>query len=71
MHDAGRLADFEAHLRHEKGHSEHTVRAYCADVRSLVAFAGSRGVAIGDVDPARTDRASGSNRDGLRSRSQL
>ena len=50
MHDAGRLADFEAHLRHEKGHSEHTVRAYCADVRSLVAFAGSRGVAIGDVD---------------------
>ncbi|GAA1901855.1 MAG: tyrosine recombinase XerC [Williamsia herbipolensis] len=50
MHDAGRLADFEAFLRHEKGHSEHTVRAYCADVRSLVAFAGSRAVSAGDID---------------------
>ncbi|MGZ8179964.1 tyrosine recombinase XerC [Williamsia sp. SKLECPSW1] len=50
MHDTGRLADFEAYLRHEKGHSEHTVRAYCADVRSLVAFAGSREIALADID---------------------
>ncbi|MEH3157321.1 MAG: tyrosine recombinase XerC [Gordonia paraffinivorans] len=50
VHDTGRLADFAAFLRHEKGCSEHTVRAYCADVRSLVAFAGAREVAVADID---------------------
>lgn len=48
--DTGRLADFEDFLRHERGHSDHTVRAYCTDIRSLVAFAGVRGVALGDID---------------------
>ncbi len=49
---SGVLDDFAAFLTYEKGHSEHTVRAYVGDVRSLVAFAGARGVAIGDLDLA-------------------
>ncbi|MGV9712359.1 tyrosine recombinase XerC [Gordonia sp. NPDC003424] len=46
----GLLDDFTAYLRYEKGHSEHTVRAYVGDVRGLIAYAGARGVAIGDID---------------------
>ncbi|GAB89323.1 tyrosine recombinase XerC [Gordonia rhizosphera] len=49
---SGVLDDFAAFLTYEKGHSEHTVRAYAGDVRGLVAFAGARGVAIGDLDLA-------------------
>ncbi|WP_270888667.1 tyrosine recombinase XerC [Pedococcus sp. 5OH_020] len=32
------LVAFERHLRSERGRSEHTIRAYAGDVRSLVAF---------------------------------
>ena len=37
---------FAEHLRFERGHSEHTVRAYTGDIRGLVSFAGARGVAV-------------------------
>ncbi|AZG44039.1 tyrosine recombinase XerC [Gordonia insulae] len=50
--ESGILDDFAGFLRFEKGHSEHTVRAYVGDVRGLVAYAGARGVAIGDLDLA-------------------
>ncbi|WP_024333005.1 site-specific integrase, partial [Gordonia hirsuta] len=46
------LDDFADHLRLEKGHSAHTVRAYTGDLRSLIAFAGARGVEVADVDLA-------------------
>lgn len=46
------LGAFADHLRYEKARSEHTVRAYVADIRGLIAFAGARGVEIGDVDLA-------------------
>lgn len=49
-HDDGVLDDFATFLTYEKGHSEHTVRAYVADVRGLVAFAGARGVSVSDID---------------------
>lgn len=44
------LDDFTTHLRYEKGVSEHTERAYLADIRGLISFAGTRGVAVGDLD---------------------
>ncbi|GAB34302.1 tyrosine recombinase XerC [Gordonia otitidis] len=44
------LDDFADYLRHERGRSEHTIRAYVSDVRGLVAFAGARGVQVGDID---------------------
>ncbi|MFW0784662.1 tyrosine recombinase XerC [Gordonia sp. CPCC 206044] len=50
--DGGVLDDFATFLRYEKGHSEHTVRAYVGDVRGLVTFAGARGVTVTDVDLA-------------------
>ena len=34
------LDEFADHLRHERGRSEHTIRAYLSDVRGLIAFAG-------------------------------
>ncbi len=37
------LADYERHLRLERGRSEHTVRGYVADARSVLAFAQARG----------------------------
>lgn len=40
------LARFERYLALERGLSAHTVRAYLGDVRGLVAFAGTRGVAV-------------------------
>ncbi|WP_454175182.1 tyrosine recombinase XerC [Gordonia sputi] len=46
------LDDFADHLRHERGRSEHTIRAYLSDVRGLIAFAGARGVPVGDIDLA-------------------
>lgn len=46
------LADFEDHLRLEKGHSEHTIRAYLGDVRALVSFAGTREAQPCDIDLA-------------------
>ncbi|MFT3899794.1 MAG: tyrosine recombinase XerC [Gordonia sp. (in: high G+C Gram-positive bacteria)] len=46
----GVVDDFAAHLRLEKGRSEHTVRAYTGDVRGLITFAGARGVAVRDID---------------------
>ncbi|GAB3664490.1 tyrosine recombinase XerC [Actinocorallia lasiicapitis] len=39
------MAEFERHLRLERGLSEHTVRAYLGDLRDLVGHAGRRGVA--------------------------
>lgn len=48
--DGGVLDDFAAYLRYEKGHSEHTVRAYLGDTRSLVAYAGARGHVVGAID---------------------
>lgn len=38
------VAAFERHLRSERGRSEHTVRAYLGDVRSLVGFLAGTGV---------------------------
>ena len=46
------LDDFADHLRHERGRSEHTIRAYLSDVRGLIAFAGARGVRVDDIDLA-------------------
>lgn len=46
------LQRFAEHLRFERGHSEHTVRAYTGDVRGLIAFAGARGVGVADLDLA-------------------
>ncbi|WP_244331956.1 tyrosine recombinase XerC [Gordonia polyisoprenivorans] len=52
--DGGRgptvLADFAEYLRFEKGHSEHTIRAYTGDVRGLISFAGARGASISAID---------------------
>ncbi|MFT4201886.1 tyrosine recombinase XerC [Gordonia sp. (in: high G+C Gram-positive bacteria)] len=47
---SGIVDDFAAHLRLEKGRSEHTVRAYTGDVKALIAFAGARAVAVADID---------------------
>lgn len=44
------MAEFEVHLTASRGLSEHTARAYCGDVRHLLAFARRRGVAWADVD---------------------
>lgn len=44
------LDDFADHLRHERGRSEHTIRAYVSDVKGLIAFAGTRGIPVGDLD---------------------
>ncbi len=46
------LDEFADHLRHERGRSEHTIRAYVSDVRGLITFAGARGVRVGDIDLA-------------------
>lgn len=46
------LTRFADHLRFERGHSEHTIRAYSTDIRGLISFAGARGVAIADIDLA-------------------
>jgi integrase/recombinase XerC len=50
------VADFERHLRSERGRSEHTTRAYLGDVRHLLAFAerergvtGLDGLGLGDL----------------------
>src|SRR5690606_7427849 len=37
-------ADFEAHLRQERNHSPHTVRAYLADLDQLGDYLAERGV---------------------------
>ena len=42
--DSAVLADFERHLRSERGRSDHTTRAYVSDVRQLLSFAVHRGV---------------------------
>lgn len=45
------LGEFETHLRLERGRSEHTVRAYIADIGQLLAFAVSVDrESVGDVD---------------------
>ena len=45
------LSEFETHLRLERGRSEHTVRAYVADIAQLLAFAISVDrEAVGDID---------------------
>lgn len=44
------LDDFGRYLTLEKGHSEHTVRAYLGDARGLVTFAGARGIPPGEID---------------------
>ncbi len=40
------LGAFEVHLRDERNRSEHTVRAYLGDIRSLLAFAAMRGCEV-------------------------
>ncbi|HET6692965.1 MAG TPA: site-specific integrase, partial [Pedococcus sp.] len=49
--DMALLADFERHLRSERGRSDHTTRAYVSDVRQLLSFAAHRGV--GDLGELR------------------
>lgn len=49
--DTAALAEFERHLRSERGRSDHTTRAYVSDVRQLLSFAGHRGV--GDLGELR------------------
>ncbi|MGV9826544.1 MULTISPECIES: tyrosine recombinase XerC [unclassified Gordonia (in: high G+C Gram-positive bacteria)] len=44
------LDDFAVYLRHERGRSEHTIRAYAGDVRGLIAFAGARGRRVDELD---------------------
>ena len=46
------LAEYETYLRLERGRSEHTVRAYLADLTALLAFAADRGVAADRLDLA-------------------
>lgn len=46
------LAEYETYLRLERGRSEHTVRAYLADLTALLAFAAERGVAADRLDLA-------------------
>ncbi len=46
------LERFAEHLRFERGHSEHTVRAYTGDIRGLISFAGARGVDVAQLDLA-------------------
>lgn len=48
---AARLAEYERHLRSERGLSEHSVRAYLSDLSSLAAHVGKLGV----DDPADLD----------------
>jgi integrase/recombinase XerC len=40
------LVDFEVHLHDERNRSEHTVRAYLGDVRSLLRFVAERGCEV-------------------------
>ena len=48
---AGRLAEFERHLRGERGLAEHTVVAYVGDVTGLLDHAGRLGLAdLGAID---------------------
>lgn len=48
---AAALAEFERHLRAERGLSPHTLRAYSRDVRDFLAAAGERGAAtVPDLD---------------------
>ncbi|TWS17827.1 tyrosine recombinase XerC [Tsukamurella asaccharolytica] len=44
------LTEYETYLRLERGRSEHTVRAYLADVTALLAFAAERGVSADRLD---------------------
>lgn len=44
--------DFEAHLRQERGRSEHTVRAYLGDLDHLAGFLQGRGLDLLDVSLA-------------------
>lgn len=46
------LTEFEEFLRLERGLSDHTIRAYLGDVRSLISFAGAR-----DCEPKNLDLA--------------
>ncbi|WP_440713604.1 tyrosine recombinase XerC [Gordonia sp. FQ] len=46
------LSEFADHLRLEKARSAHTVRAYTADLRGLISFAGARGVPLTGIDLA-------------------
>ena len=39
----GAIADFAVHVRDERNRSEHTVRAYVGDIRSLLQFVATRG----------------------------
>lgn len=43
MPEVAWLPEFESYLRHERGRSEHTVRAYLTDLQALAAFAASIG----------------------------
>ena len=44
------IDEYESYLRLECGHSDHTVRAYLGDIRSLISFAGARGIAPTAID---------------------
>ncbi|MEZ5211838.1 tyrosine recombinase XerC [Gordonia sp. (in: high G+C Gram-positive bacteria)] len=46
------LSEFADHLCLEKARSAHTVRAYTADLRGLISFAGARGVPLTGIDLA-------------------
>jgi integrase/recombinase XerC len=51
--DDAALAAYEAHLRSERHVSPHTLRAYRADLRQFLAFAGASGLARVDADTVR------------------
>jgi integrase/recombinase XerC len=51
MSATGVLESFARHLAAERGHSQHTVRAYVGDVRSLLSHAAAQGI----DDPADLD----------------
>lgn len=44
------IDDYESYLRLECAHSEHTVRAYLGDIRSLLSFAGARGLSPSAIE---------------------
>lgn len=46
------LAEYETYLRLERGRSEHTVRAYLADLTAMLDFAAERGVMHDDLNLA-------------------
>ena len=70
--DSAVLADFERHLRSERGRSDHTTRAYVSDVRQLLSFAVGRGVGdLGELGLADLRSWLGEQADGGAARSTI